>query len=143
MISTWVLLAALSTGAPPYDLILEHGRVVDGTGAPWIAADVAISGDRIAAIGDLSGVKAKRRVDVGGRVIAPGFIDLLGQSELNVLIDNRVESKIRQGITTEITGEGQSAGPVDDTMLAEMKPWLERFKLKVDWRDLAGYFKRL
>src|SRR5882762_11671216 len=91
-----------------YDLVLANGRVVDGTGAPWFRADVGIRGDRIAAVGDLSRAGAVRRIDVRERMIAPGFIDLLGQSELYVLVDNRVESKIRQGITTEITGEGFS-----------------------------------
>ena len=126
-----------------YDLVLANGRVVDGTGAPWFRGDVGIRGDRIAAVGDLSVANATRRIDVHGRMVAPGFIDLLGQSELNLLIDNRVESKIRQGITTEITGEGGSAAPLNDEMLAELKPFLDRYKLRADWTDLAGYFRRL
>src|SRR5712664_3950069 len=127
---------------PDYDLVLAGGRVVDGTGAPWFRADVGISGDKIAAVGDLSGATAGRRIDLSERMVAPGFIDLLGQSELNVLVDNRVESKIRQGITTEITGEGSSVAPLNDVLLAELKPFLDRFKLQVDWTDLAGYFRR-
>ena len=79
--------------------------MVDGTGAPWFRADVCIAGDKVAIIGDLSKVIATRRVDASNLVIAPGFIDLLGQSEFNVLTYNRVASKITQGITTEITGE--------------------------------------
>src|SRR5215469_6422727 len=98
------LLAACSTTpvqptsprtAPEYDLVLAGGRVVDGTGAPWFVADVGISGEKITAIGDLSGATAALRIEVRDRMVAPGFIDLLGQSELNVLVDNRVESKIR------------------------------------------------
>ena len=126
-----------------YQLVLANGRVVDGTGAPWFRADVGIVGDRIAAIGDLSAARAERRIDVHGEMIAPGFIDMLGQSELHVLIDNRVESKIRQGITTEITGEGNLAGPTNAVLDAEAKPFLDQFGLTVDWRDLAGYRRRL
>ena len=124
------------------DVILMGGRVVDGTGAPWFRADVGIAGDRIVAVGDLGKTPARRRIDVGGAMVAPGFIDLLGQSELSVLIDNRAESKIRQGITTEITGEGGSAAPMSAVMLAEMKPSLDHYKLTVDWSDLDGYFAR-
>jgi len=128
---------------PDYDLVLAGGRIVDGTGAPWFRADVGIVGDRISAVGDLSAVHAIRRIDVRDRMVAPGFIDLLGQSELNVLVDNRVESKIRQGITTEITGEGDSAAPLNDALLLEIKPFLDRYQLRIDWTDLAGYFRRL
>src|SRR5688572_2976035 len=97
---TPLLLALLATAAPvKLDLILTNGRVVDGTGAPWFRGDVGIKGDRIAAVGDLSSYTATKKIDVGGRTIAPGFIDMLGQSEWFLLIDNRVESKIRQGIT--------------------------------------------
>jgi hypothetical protein len=105
---------------PDYDLVLVGGRVVDGTGAPWFRADVGISGDKIAAVGDLSAATAGRRIDVRERMVGPGFIDLLGQSELNVLVDNRAESKIRQGITTEITGEGSSVAPLNDVLLSEL-----------------------
>jgi dihydroorotase/N-acyl-D-amino-acid deacylase len=135
--------AAPAPSAPPLDVILTNGRVVDGTGAPWFRADVGIAGGRIAAIGDLSGSSAGRRIDVHGDVVAPGFIDMLGQSELYVLIDNRVESKIRQGITTEITGEGHdSVAPTSDTLIGEQRPLLDRFHLTIDWRDVAGYRRR-
>jgi dihydroorotase/N-acyl-D-amino-acid deacylase len=132
----------MATTHPDFDLILVNGRVVDGSGAPWFRADVGIRGDRIVAVGDLSRSKGGRRIDVKDRLVAPGFIDLLGQSEHNVLVDNRVESKIRQGITTEITGEGDSIAPVNGTVLSVWKPFLDRFHLKVDWTDLAGYFRR-
>ena len=129
-------------GAPPLELVLTGGRVVDGTGAPWFRADVGIVAGHIAAVGDLSKVAALRRIDVHDDLVAPGFIDMLGQSETNVLVDNRVESKIRQGITTEITGEGESVAPTNDALILEAKPYLDRFHLTVDWRDLAGYRKR-
>src|SRR5262249_11152834 len=96
-----------ASGAPlSCDLVFAGGRVVDGTGAPWFEADVCVSGDRIAAVGKLDGATARRKVDATGLVIAPGFIDMMGQSEYNLLVDNRGASKITQGITTELTGEG-------------------------------------
>ena len=131
-----------STGST-YDLIIRNGHVIDGTGNPWYAADVAIQGDRIAAIGDLRGAQAKREIDATGRVVAPGFIDMLGQSEMALLIDNRSLSKLSQGIATEITGEGASIAPQNDKTLAPMKPELDHYKLTVDWTTLDQYARRL
>jgi len=136
-------LVADGAKAADYDLIVAGGRVVDGTGAPWFRADVGVRGDRIVAVGNLEKASAKRRVDAGGKYVAPGFIDMLGQSELNLLVDNRVESKIRQGITTEITGEGSSAAPMSPVWIAEAKPWLDKYRLTIDWKDLDGYWRRL
>src|SRR5437879_10553406 len=95
-------------GKGAYDLVLKNGWVVDGSGNPRYRGDVAIRGDRIAAVGFLNGAAARETLDVGGLVVAPGFIDMMGQSEINVLIDNRVFSKIKQRDTTEVTGEGGS-----------------------------------
>ena len=138
-----VVLAGNGARAADYDLIVAGGRVVDGTGAPWMRADVGIRGDRIVAIGNLEKASATRRVDATGRYVAPGFIDMLGQSEMYLLVDNRVESKIRQGITTEVTGEGQSVAPMSDVWIAEAKPWLDKYRLTIDWKDLDGYWRRL
>lgn len=135
-----------STAArPDYDIIFTAARVVDGTGAPWFRADVGVKGDRIAAVGDLADASAVRKIDVRDRVIAPGFIDLLGQSELNLLIDNRGESKIRQGITTELTGELYSAAPLRASFAPSVVSWfaIEPFKVPHDWTDFAGYFAQL
>jgi N-acyl-D-amino-acid deacylase len=129
--------------ASDYDVVVANGRVVDGTGAPWFRADVGIRGDRIAAVGDLSAASASRRIDAAGLVVAPGFIDMLGQSELALLVDGRVESKIRQGITTEVTGEGQSVAPMNQAWIDESRPWLEKYGLAIDWTDLDGYWRRL
>lgn len=126
-----------------FDLILSGGRIVDGTGAPWFRADLGVRGDTIAAIGDLSRARARRRIELRDLALSPGFIDLLGQSELNALVDPREESKVRQGITTELTGEGISPAPMNATWLREGQPWLDKYRLKVDWTDLSGYFRRL
>ncbi len=129
--------------APAFDVVIANGRVVDGTGAPWFHADVGITGDRITAIGNLSGAQATTRIDATGQVVAPGFIDLLGQSEFNVLVDSRAASKITQGITTEITGEGVSIAPVNDRMIADRKASYDAFGIAQDWRTLGEYFARL
>ena len=126
-----------------YDVIIVGGRVVDGTGAPWFRADVGVMGDRIAAIGDLSEAPAESRIDAAGLVIAPGFIDMLGQSEFNVLVDSRAASKITQGITTEVTGEGASIAPVNDRMMEASKPSYAHYGVEQDFRTLEEYFSRL
>jgi dihydroorotase/N-acyl-D-amino-acid deacylase len=126
-----------------YDLLIRNGRIVDGTGAPWFRGDVAVRGDRIAAIGSLGAVDAAVVVDATGMVVAPGFIDLLGQSEFNLLVDNRAASKVYQGVTTEITGEGGSIAPINDQMAAAAKPRYDHYGLTLDFRTLAAYFTRL
>jgi N-acyl-D-amino-acid deacylase len=124
-------------------MVIRNGRIVDGSGNPWVSGDIAIRGNRIAAIGKVDGARAKRVIDATGLVISPGFIDMLGQSEGALLIDNRSLSKLSQGITTEITGEGGSIAPQTDLTLASLKPMLDHFKLNVDWTTLDGYFERL
>lgn len=147
-----VLMACQSSAPPPpanvpanetFDVLITNGRVVDGTGAPWFRADVGIIGDRIAAIGQLAGRDARTRVDASNLVVAPGFIDMLGQSEFNVLVDPRAASKITQGITTEITGEGSSIAPLNEALIKSAQPQYERFKVTLDFRTLDEYFKRL
>ncbi|HEV2421900.1 MAG TPA: D-aminoacylase [Candidatus Acidoferrales bacterium] len=132
-----------SAGGESYDVIIRSGHILDGTGNPWYAADIGIRGDRIAAIGKLGDATAKQTIDAAGKIVAPGFIDMLGQSESSLLIDNRSLSKLSQGITSEITGEGGSIAPQDERTLAPMKPLLEHFHLTVDWTDFDGYFERL
>jgi len=104
------------------DLVIKNAHVIDGTGSPWYAADVAIKDGRIAAIGQLADAKAKQVIDAHGMVVAPGFIDMLGQSEITLLVDPRAPSKIFQGITTEITGEGESVAPLNDAMIKQNQP---------------------
>ncbi len=126
-----------------FDVLITGGRIVDGTGAPWFRGDVAIAGDRIAAIGTLTGAAATTTVDATNLVVAPGFIDLLGQSEFNLLVDSRAASKLLQGITTEITGEGSSIAPVNERMMQDAAANAQHFGVLQDWRTLADYFRRL
>jgi dihydroorotase/N-acyl-D-amino-acid deacylase len=128
---------------PVYDVIFAGGRVIDGTGAPWFRADVGIIGDRIAAVGDLSKARVGRRIDASNLVIAPGFIDMMGQSEYRLLVDNRAASKITQGITTEITGEGSSIAPLDQRMIKDGRDVWKRYGVVPGWTTLAGYWKAL
>lgn len=134
---------SMSAAAPEYDIIIRHGRVVDGSGRAGFNADVAIKNERLALIGNLRGARATREIDARGQVVAPGFIDMLGQSEQYVLIDPRAMSKVMMGVTTEITGEGESIAPLNDRILKEQEDFNRRFNLTVDWRTLDEYFTRL
>jgi N-acyl-D-amino-acid deacylase len=134
-----------ATPAEVDDLIFENGLVADGTGAPLFAADVAVRGDRIAAVGPLPAerrARARRRIDATGLVLSPGFIDLLGQSEYAVLVDARAASKITQGITTEVTGEGESIAPLNAAMLRDGEAQYAYYGVRPDFTTLAGYFER-
>ena len=136
--------ARVAPAAPAaFDVLITNGRIVDGTGAPWFRADIGLVGDTIAEIGQLAGRDAKTRIDASNLVVAPGFIDMLGQSEFNVLVDPRAASKITQGITTEITGEGGSIAPLNDALVKSAQPTYDRFKVTLDFRTLDQYFARL
>ena len=142
------LIGACGTGGPdrsdgPYDVILKGGWIVDGSGNPRYRGDVGIRGDRIAAVGFLGAAGARETLDVSGLVVAPGFIDMMGQSEINVLIDNRVLSKVTQGITTEVTGEGGSVAPLTAKLIAADSDAMKKWHYREDWRDLSGYFAQL
>ncbi|HUR36645.1 MAG TPA: D-aminoacylase [Terriglobales bacterium] len=143
-----VLLAlyasALAQTTNNFDVLIRNGKVVDGTGNPFIYADVGIVGDRIVFVGRAAkDAKAKRVIDATGLVVAPGFIDMLGQSEDNLLIDKGAVSKLTQGITTEITGEGGSIAPLNGRLIADNKDWSEHYKITIDWQSLDEYFRRL
>src|SRR5438477_9597079 len=141
--SVWLAAQPVRPQRPPYDVVITNGRIVDGSGAPWYRGDVAIAGDRIAAVGAIGDRGRATTIDATNLVIAPGFIDLLGQSEFNVLVDGRAASKVLQGVTTEVTGEGSSIAPVNDRLIAEAAPNAAYFGVAQDWRTLADYFKRL
>lgn len=126
-----------------YDLIIRNGQVIDGTGSPWYSADVAIRDGRIAEIGRLDGARAPRQIDARGMVVTPGFIDMLGQSELTILVNPHLPSKIFQGITTEITGEGDSVAPLNDRIIAANRIAYQHLEIKPGWRTFDEYFRRL
>lgn len=129
--------------ASPFDLVVINGRIIDGTGSPWYSGDIGIREGKIAAIGNLKDVPRTRTMDARGMVVAPGFIDMLGQSELTILVDPRLPSKIYQGITTEITGEGGSAAPLNDAIIQADRTGYEHYRITPDWKTLGQYFARL
>src|SRR5437868_6036356 len=138
------VIAAQAQQSPTYDVLIRNGKLVDGSGNPWTYADIGIVGDRIAFIGAADkDVTAKRTIDAKGMIVAPGFIDMLGQSETSLLIDKSAFSKVTQGVTTEITGEGGSIAPTNQRLNEESKDFLEHFHLTIDWTGLDGYFRRL
>jgi N-acyl-D-amino-acid deacylase len=143
ILSTMTPVTSVSSKASDYDLIITNGRIVDGSGRPAFRADLAIKGDRIVRIGNLQGVAARHTIDASGQVVAPGFIDMLGQSETYLLIDPRAMSKVMMGVTTEITGEGESIAPINDRILKEQEDFNRRYNLTVNWRTLGEYFDRL
>lgn len=126
-----------------FDVVIANGHIIDGTGSPWYSGDVGIRDGKIAAIGNLTSFARKRTIDAAGKVVAPGFIDMLGQSELTILVDPRLPSKIYQGITTEITGEGGSAAPLNDAIILADRPDYDHYKITPDWRTFRQYFARL
>ncbi len=143
ILSTMTAVTSVSSKTSDYDLIIRNGSIVDGSGRPSFRADLAIKGDRIIRIGNLQRLTARRTIDAGGQVVAPGFIDMLGQSETYLLVDPRAMSKVMMGVTTEITGEGESIAPINDRILKEQEDFNRRYNLTVDWRTLGGYFDRL
>src|SRR5881398_4179351 len=142
LISLLILPRATAQSAP-FDIVIAHGRIIDGTGSPWFSGDIGIRGGKIAAIGNLHDAPRSRTIDARGQVVAPGFIDMLGQSEYTILVDPRLPSKIYQGITTEITGEGESIAPLNDAILKADQEQYDHYRIHVDWRTFREYFSRL
>jgi dihydroorotase/N-acyl-D-amino-acid deacylase len=139
-----LLLTSLALAqTPAFDLVITNGHIIDGTGSPWYSGDLGIRDGKIAAIGNLSAAPRKRTVDAAGKVVAPGFIDVLGQSELTILVDPRLPSKIYQGITSEVTGEGNSIAPLNDAIIQTDRSGYDHYKITPDWRTLREYFARL
>jgi N-acyl-D-amino-acid deacylase len=132
-----------SPAAQSFDVVITNGHIIDGTGSPWYSGDLGIRDGKIAAIGNLNGASRKQTIDAQGKVVAPGFIDMLGQSEMTILVDPRLPSKIYQGITTEITGEGNSAAPLNDAILQTDRTGYEHYHLTPDWRTFRQYFAKL
>lgn len=127
----------------PYDVIIRNGTVYDGTGAEGRRADVGVRGDRIAAIGDLSSARAAIDVDATGQAVAPGFINMLSWAVESLLVDGRSQSDIRQGVTTQVFGEGDSMGPLTPEMKARRLEAQGDVKYDITWSTLAGYLQEL
>jgi N-acyl-D-amino-acid deacylase len=120
-----------------YDLVLRNGKIVDGTGNPWYYADLAVKGDKIVALGKIAANTAKREIDVKGRVVAPGFIDMHSHSDFTILDDGKAMSKITQGVTTEVLGESSSPGPYQGKLTP---PKITIKGTPTQWTTLSGYF---
>jgi N-acyl-D-amino-acid deacylase len=139
-----VFFAALSSAAAQqYDLVIRNGHIIDGAGSPWYSGDIGILNGRIAAIGSLEDASTRRVIDARGLIVAPGFIDMLGQSELSMLVNPHVPSKIFQGITTEITGEGNSIAPLNARTLLADRDGFKHYGITPDWATFGEYFARL
>ena len=138
-----LLSVALHAQTPAYDIVITNGHIIDGTGSPWYSGDIGIRNGRIASIGNLSTAERKRTIDAAGKVVAPGFIDMLGQSELTILVDPRLPSKIYQGITTEVTGEGGSIAPLNDAIIKADHAAYDYYKITPDWHTFRDYFTRI
>ena len=136
-----------SASEPQYDLLIVHGTIVDGSGSPWFQGSVAVKDGRIADVGRLPEASARRVIDASGLVVAPGFIDLHAHSDYTLLVDGTAQSKIRQGVTTEILGEASSAGPVVGPAVEDfeksLSPLSQKGGVRLDWTTLGEYFARV
>jgi N-acyl-D-amino-acid deacylase len=133
----------IASADPPFDVIIKGGTVYDGTGAGGRVTDVAIRGDRIANIGDLANAAAKTTIDARGLAVAPGFINMLSWSTESLIQDGKSQSEIRQGVTTEIMGEGNSMGPLNDRMKERYVREQKDIKYDIKWNTLAEYLRYL
>ena len=138
-----LVLVACSTPEPQYDLLIRHGRVIDGTGVPAVDASVAVRGDRVVAIGSLGDATARETLDASGLVVAPGFINMLSWADEPLLVDGRSQSDIRQGVTLEVFGEGWSMGPLNERMKTEQLAGQGDIKFAIDWTTLGEYLDGL
>ena len=137
--------AAQPSGSAPaqYDVVIRNGLIIDGTGNPSRHGDIAIRGERIVAIGRLQPHTAKRTIDARGAVVAPGFIDMHSHASWHYLVDSRAASKVAQGVTLEIEGEGHSVAPLDEAGRARAQAEFRRFGVQPTWGSLAEFFARL
>jgi len=143
MLLSLLMLSRAAAQSAPFDIVITNGRVIDGTGSPWFSGDIGIRAGKIADIGNLAAAKRAHTIDARRQVVAPGFIDMLGQSELTILADPRLPSKIYQGITTEITGEGESVAPLNDAIRRSGRKGFDLLGIQPDWQTFRQYFARL
>jgi len=133
------------TQPPKYDVLITGGTVIDGTGAAGVSADVGIIGDQVVELGSLLNKGGKRVIDATGMVVCPGFIDIHSHTDLSLLVNPRAESKIRQGVTTEVAGQdGGSYAPLTDTRLKGLQEgYGARYEVDINWTDFTGLFASL
>ncbi len=136
-------VAGDASPAKAFDVIIRNGTVYDGTGGEGRKADIAIRGDRIAVVGDFQNGKAQNVIDASGLAVAPGFINMLSWSTESLIQDGRSQSEIRQGVTTEIMGEGESMGPLNERMKKRMLSQQKDIKYEIKWNTLAEYLRYL
>ena len=146
------LLLVLAGCTPPqplrepaehYDLLIRNGIVYDGSGGPGRRADVAIRADRVVALGNLASATASSDIDAAGQSVAPGFINVLSWATESLIVDGRGMSDIKQGVTLEIFGEGESGGPLNETMKADLRKQQRDYTYDIDWTTLGGYLESL
>lgn len=137
------VIASYMADDSPYDLIIKNGKIIDGSGNPYYYANVGIKGDKITNIGKLEKAQAKRIIDAKGLIVCPGFIDILGQSSFSLLVDGGAESKVHQGVTTEIFGEGVSVAPITPNLRKQLQIWYGDFPFEVKWNNFTEYFSQL
>ena len=145
IISTVIVYALLTACTPPtsYDLILRGGNVYDGSGGAPFIGDIAIDGDKIVALGDIGDATASVEINVQGLAVAPGFVNMMSWANESLIEDGRSQSNIRQGVTLEIMGEGESMGPLNDAMKAEMTSLQSDIRYDIEWTTLAEYLEYL
>jgi N-acyl-D-amino-acid deacylase len=139
-----VLLAVLNpSNESHYDILIKNGKIIDGSGNLYYYADIGIKGEKIVDIGKLAGAQADRVIDARGLVVCPGFIDVMGQSSFTLLIDGKAESKVFQGVTTELFGEGISVAPITPSLRKQLLLWYADLPFEVNWSTFAEYFSQL
>src|SRR5687767_5214770 len=138
-----LLLIACNQEAEKYDTIIRNGTIYDGNGAEPFKGDIGIKGDTIAFIGDLSKASAKNEIDANGNAVAPGFINMLSWANETLIEDGRSQSDIKQGVTLEVMGEGNSMGPVTDTLRKIMLSQQGDITYPITWTSLRGYLDTL
>ncbi|MDQ3545050.1 MAG: amidohydrolase family protein, partial [Verrucomicrobiota bacterium] len=138
-LSGLALLAVVPAPAEEFDVVIKNGTVYDGSGGEGHKADVALRGDRIAGVGDFKDAKARLTIDARGMAVAPGFINMLSWATESLIADGSSQSEIRQGVTTEIMGEGVSMGPVNDRMREKMLREQKDIRYDIPWTTLADY----
>lgn len=143
LLSVIIITSLIACSVKKYDIIIRNGMVYDGNGGKPFKADIGIKNDTIAFIGDLSGESAKSEVDAKGKAVSPGFINMLSWSPVSLIEDGRSQGELREGVTLEVFGEGESMGPLNANMKKEMQQEQPIFKFNVNWNTLGEYMQSM